>query len=144
MSSRKKARKCSYGGCNKIVYVDPDVRESPRCDRHRNTSGPTPKKVYHSHQFHKARYFYTTPEWRRLREWKINRNPLCEHCERRGLVVPATEVDHIHEIQDGGAKLDPDNLQSLCSSCHRKKTAEEERKRREKKKLNGFNSLSDF
>lgn len=140
----KKARKCSYGGCNKIVYVDPDVRESPRCDRHRNTSGPTPKKVYHSHQFHKARYFYTTPEWRRLREWKINQNPLCEHCERRGLVVPATEVDHIVELIDGGSKLDPENLQSLCSRCHRIKTAECRRKREEKKKLNGFNSLSDF
>lgn len=139
-----KARKCTYGGCPAIVYVNSGVRESPRCERHRHTSEPTPKKVYHSHQFHRQRYFYATPEWRRLREWKITQNPLCEMCEKGGLVVPAKEVDHIKEIQDGGSKTDPDNLQSLCVSCHRKKTASEERKRREKEKLNGFNSLSDF
>ena len=139
MSTR---RLCTFGGCNATVIVSEEDRTPPRCHRHKHT--PTPKKVYHSHQFHKARYFYNTAEWRNLREWKINLNPLCEHCERRGLIMVAQEVDHIIEIEDGGSKTDPDNLQSLCKACHRKKTGEEKRKREEKKKLNGFNSLSDF
>ena len=31
--------------------------------------------------------------------------------------------DHIKERQDGGAHLDPDNVQLLCGSCHSAKTA---------------------
>ena len=32
-------------------------------------------------------------------------------------------VDHIVPINKGGAPLDMDNLQSLCSHCHAAKTA---------------------
>lgn len=135
-------RLCTYGGCQTTVIVNENDNTPPRCPRHAHTF--TPKKVYHSHQFHKARYFYNTTEWRKLRDWKIRKNPLCEHCDSHGRITPATEVDHIVEIEDGGSKTDPDNLQSLCKACHRKKTGEEKRKREEKKKLNGFSSLSDF
>jgi 5-methylcytosine-specific restriction endonuclease McrA len=34
------------------------------------------------------------------------------------------EVDHIIEIQDGGAEFDWDNLQSVGTECHKTKTAE--------------------
>lgn len=118
------------------------VDNTSRCEQHPYTH--TPKKVYHDHHFHKARYFYGTSQWQRLRESYINQHPLCEHCERRGLITPAQEVDHIVELIDGGDKLSWDNLQSLCTTCHRIKTGEEKRKRNERKKLNGFNSLSDF
>lgn len=37
---------------------------------------------------------------------------------------PATMVDHIKEIKDGGSKLSLDNLQSMCLPCHNLKTAE--------------------
>jgi hypothetical protein len=33
------------------------------------------------------------------------------------------EYDHIVEIARGGDPLDPENVQLLCSECHRKKTA---------------------
>lgn len=33
----------------------------------------------------------------------------------------ANEVDHIHEVADGGDNR-PSNLQLLCDSCHRQKT----------------------
>lgn len=36
---------------------------------------------------------------------------------------PATEVDHILEIQDGGPEFDLANLRSLCHACHATKTA---------------------
>jgi len=35
------------------------------------------------------------------------------------------EVDHINRIADGGHPFDPGNLQTLCSECHKDKTARE-------------------
>ena len=32
------------------------------------------------------------------------------------------EVDHIVEIQDGGAEFDLENLRTLCHDCHATKT----------------------
>lgn len=47
--------------------------------------------------------------------------PLCRQCEARGYVTPATEVDHIVALTNGGADTEA-NLQSLCSECHSDKT----------------------
>ncbi len=64
---------------------------------------------------------YNRRAWRdRTRPAKIARNPLCEDCEERGLIVAATDVDHI----DGDETNDADeNLRALCHSCHSSKTA---------------------
>lgn len=68
---------------------------------------------------------YNAKEWRQAREATLLRDMMrCVMCGAR-----ATEVDHIIELQDGGARYALDNLQSLCHACHAKKTAEEERKR---------------
>lgn len=40
------------------------------------------------------------------------------------------EVDHINRITDGGHPFDPGNLQTLCSECHKDKTAKENSGRR--------------
>ena len=135
-------RLCTFPGCNQTVEVDSNDRNPPRCPRHIKTF--TPKKVYHDHQWHRAQYFYSSSQWKRLRERHITQHPLCQRCERSGRVVEGRDVDHIIEIEDGGSKTDPDNLQTMCVSCHRKKTAEEKRKREQKKSQNGFKSLSDF
>ena len=45
---------------------------------------------------------------------------------RRGLRTPATDVDHIRDHKgDWGLFTDRENLQSLCHSCHSRKTAAE-------------------
>ena len=62
--------------------------------------------------------FYATPEWRRIRAWYRARHPLCEECQRQGRVKLAELVHHKREISEGGAPLDPDNLESLCWACH--------------------------
>ena len=36
--------------------------------------------------------------------------------------TPATEVDHVAEIQDGGDEFDEANCLSTCSECHLEKT----------------------
>jgi 5-methylcytosine-specific restriction protein A len=74
---------------------------------------------------------YESPAWRKLRAIYLKRNPLCERCYAEGRITPAVICDHKVEIKDGGARLDPDNLQSLCHAHHNKKTAAERAKRNE-------------
>lgn len=50
----------------------------------------------------------------------------CEDCSATGVRLHA---DHIVEIEDGGARFDPGNGRSRCSSCHGLKTARERAKR---------------
>lgn len=38
-------------------------------------------------------------------------------------------ADHVVEVKDGGAKLDPANGQCLCGSCHTRKTAAARKRR---------------
>src|SRR4029077_15777408 len=66
--------------------------------------------------------FYRSGAWKRLSEDHRKRHPLCEVCKAKGLTKLVDLVDHIVELEDGGAALDPSNLQSLCYSCHRSKT----------------------
>jgi len=70
------------------------------------------------------RKFYVSQAWKKARDHQLKRFPLCIKCQR-----PATMVDHIVEIRDGGERLDPSNLQSMCKSCHNTKTAQERAKR---------------
>src|SRR5690606_38340289 len=59
-------------------------------------------------------------DWQKVRARFIRQNPICVECGRL-----AEHVDHIVPISQGGARLDERNLQSLCRSCHSKKTARE-------------------
>jgi 5-methylcytosine-specific restriction endonuclease McrA len=62
-------------------------------------------------------------DWERLRDYHRAREPLCRHCAQRGKVVPMKHVDHIIDIIDAPElRLQDDNLQSLCASCHSRKT----------------------
>jgi 5-methylcytosine-specific restriction endonuclease McrA len=51
---------------------------------------------------------------------KLQREPNCKICDE-----PANAVDHIIAIAEGGADLDPANLQSLCKRHHNTKTTHE-------------------
>lgn len=59
--------------------------------------------------------------WPRQRRMQLDREPLCRMCRE-----PANQVDHIVPLNAGGSK-DDDNLQSLCHSCHSRKTMRESR-----------------
>ena len=63
--------------------------------------------------------------WRKLRALYLSEHPLCVECQRNGDVRAAAEVDHIRPITKGGGRLDWDNLQALCKSCHSRKTLAE-------------------
>lgn len=55
--------------------------------------------------------------WRRIRLSKLQSEPLCRMCLSSGMTVPATVVDHITPIEDGGTH-EESNLQPLCKRCH--------------------------
>lgn len=63
--------------------------------------------------------------WRRVRARVLADEPMCRHCQAQGYTTPATEVDHIVPLARGGARLDRNNLQSLCHDHHAEKTAKE-------------------
>jgi 5-methylcytosine-specific restriction protein A len=66
-------------------------------------------------------------KWQQAREGYLRKHPLCKDHQDRGMIVMATEVDHII-AHKGGMELfwDSDNWQSLCKSCHSIKTARED------------------
>lgn len=66
-----------------------------------------------------SRSFYKSKEWKQTRDYILKRdNYLCVKCNN-----PAEEVHHkIHlnpaNIDDPRVTMNPDNLISLCKSCH--------------------------
>ena len=76
--------------------------------------------------------WYATPEHREWRATVLARahgHCQVESCGRFGVRLFA---DHIREISDGGAPLDPDNGQALCGACHSRKTWAAARARRDR------------
>jgi 5-methylcytosine-specific restriction protein A len=68
---------------------------------------------------------YRQSKWRKLRAWWVQQSPLCVICESEGRTVACDVVDHKKPVKQGGDMYDLDNLQSLCHSCHNRKTREE-------------------
>ncbi|NVN44471.1 HNH endonuclease [Asaia siamensis] len=65
--------------------------------------------------------FYLSKGWRAVLASIIKqRGRVCQRCSRTGCRIFG---DHIHELKDGGARLDPKNVMLLCGSCHTSKTA---------------------
>lgn len=68
---------------------------------------------------------YNCRQWRKVRRAKLEKNPVCEECERLDLVTVATVVDHRIRIEVGGDAWDESNLQSLCKKHHDSKSGRE-------------------
>ncbi|MBS4762126.1 HNH endonuclease [Carnobacteriaceae bacterium zg-ZUI252] len=65
--------------------------------------------------------------WRKNSKAYLQANPLCVECAKEGKIVVADCVDHII-AHKGDMKLfwDVNNWQSLCNSCHSRKTINED------------------
>lgn len=85
------------------------TRRCPDCTtKHRRlTHNPHRSAIYHSKR------------WHSLRRQLLADHPYCP-CG-----ALATQVDHIHPLRDDGDPYDQANLQTLCASCHSRKTASE-------------------
>lgn len=51
-------------------------------------------------------------------------HPLCKHCQDKGRISAAIEVDHIIPLHKDGSDEDS-NKQGLCLPCHKAKTAQD-------------------
>tara|TARA_R110000737_G_scaffold86520_2_gene119244 strand:+ start:311 stop:667 length:357 start_codon:yes stop_codon:yes gene_type:complete len=69
---------------------------------------------------------YQTKQWKSLRKYHIQRNPLCKHCkDQDGVVAGGNVVDHIQPVRQGGSPYDARNLQTLCDRHHNIKSRSE-------------------
>ena len=66
-------------------------------------------------------------KWQQARLDFLSLNPLCVTCESQGIVKGANVVDHITPHKGDMALFwDRSNWQSLCTSCHSRKTASQD------------------
>lgn len=85
---------------------------------------PTPKKNWNNYPPELAK-FYNSALWRKTSKKNLAMNPTCVECMKVGKVSRAEVTDHIIPVKQGGHKLDGRNHQSLCASCHNRKSAAE-------------------
>ncbi len=76
--------------------------------------------------------FYKSIVWQRTRLSFLSDpdNAICVMCAMQGIATPATIVDHIIPISEGGAKLARSNMQGLCSHHHHSKSGVDGNRRR--------------
>ena len=100
---------CSHPRCSAIVRTKYcDEHKHIQSDVLRDTRGTTSEQGYGT-------------TWQKVRKIHLFKNPLCEVCKQQGIVKPANEVHHKNALRNGGTN-EVDNLQSLCKSCHSKRT----------------------
>lgn len=68
---------------------------------------------------------YNSPRWRADRRLHLQEEPLCRICVSKGLTVEATVSDHVNPVRTGGDPWDRKNRQSLCKTCHDRKSGRE-------------------
>ena len=111
----KPKRPCSYPGCPKLV-------NSQYCEEHKKL---TDKQYNQYGRDNFTKNFYKIPEWLYTKRKQLEAHPFCAECLKAGKRTRATIVDHLVPIKDGGERFAPSNLQSLCWSCHSRKSAAE-------------------
>jgi 5-methylcytosine-specific restriction protein A len=106
---------CNYPGCPELTLERYCKAHQKKTDRAYDKQRGTAAQRGYDHRWRKARRMY------------LARHPLCVECEKQGVYVPATEVDHITAHKgDRDLFWDSDNWQGLCKRCHSAKTAKED------------------
>lgn len=108
---------CRHPGCSAVVSVP------GYCEKHQGDVRQWDNKA-RARLRQAGRALPTNDRrWRQLRALVLREQPLCTLCDQAGILRAASVVDHIN-----GDALDNDrhNLQSLCASCHARKTARED------------------
>jgi len=104
---RTRQRYCKQSGCGQIVIDGNWCADHQPQRRHDDRRGPASSRGYGQ-------------GWPEVRAAYLAKYPLCGRCQARGRTRAADMVHHIIAIRDGGARLDNDNLLSLCWHCHGK------------------------
>ena len=104
----KPKRPCAYPGCPKLT-------DGLYCAEHKKKTDKAYDKYSRSPDFNRT----YGRSWKRIRDRYIKQHPLCERCQEEGRLTPVDEVHHIIPVSQSGRST-PDNLMSLCHSCHNK------------------------
>ena len=75
-----------------------------------------------------TRKLYGTARWKALRADQLMRVPLCEPCDKLGLVVPASVCDHVTPHRGDVERFWAGPFASLCETCHSSAKQREERR----------------
>lgn len=105
---RRLAKPCAHPGC-------PELTRERFCPAHTRASRRRQDEVRGT----AAARGYCSARWKKLREYVLAVQPLCQWPGCRAF---ATEVDHVIPKSDGGAD-EAGNLQGLCHHHHARKTA---------------------
>lgn len=99
---------CGHPSCKRLV-------KNGYCEQHQRPAwqkrNDSPKRI-------------TGRRLQAMRRELFNQQPLCQLCLAEGRTTVAVERDHIVALSQGGAD-DVANTQSICASCHDKKSLEE-------------------
>lgn len=75
-----------------------------------------------------GRRIYKSPLWRRVRVQILERDGYtCKTCGKHG---GRLECHHRRPIEDGGDWFDPDNLETICRTCHIQEAKDRNRRSR--------------
>jgi 5-methylcytosine-specific restriction protein A len=109
-------RTCSHPGC-------PEIVTSGYCLKHKTDD----KKASGEYRNPAWQRLYSSKKWQITRKNQLIKHPWCEECLRANppIYTPATDVDHIEPHRGDKNLFYYGKLQSLCHSCHSKKTAQE-------------------
>ncbi len=113
----KPLRPCNKPGCGQLT-------RDGYCEQHKTAKAEHNRYYDKYHRSDRNQQFYHSAAWKRARELiRIRDNGLCIECLNQKRITVGTIVDHIIPIkQNWNKRLDEDNLQLLCQSCHNKKT----------------------
>lgn len=118
--ANKLLRPCKYPGCAMLT-------QDGWCTEHRPKQTPRRESAdWHG--------WYNLPIWiNGLRPAQLLKEPFCRECARHGWRVRATDVDHVQDHKGDWSKFtDASNLESLCHSCHSRKTMRDQWKNNRK------------
>lgn len=110
MMPRMPRRGCAYGNCPRLA-----ADGSRYCEEHKKLMEKQYNRYERSPDIHRK----YGRAWKRIRDRYAAAHPLCEMCLKEGRVTSVEEVHHIIPVSKGGTH-DPENLMSLCRSCHEK------------------------
>lgn len=108
--------------CRKVGCPGTTTHRSGFCEKHQKTDSSWS-------QWQKKKGNVTErgygAAWRKNRKPILQRdNYLCQSCKRKGILTAANIVDHIVAKAHGGTD-EPHNLETICDTCHKQKTATE-------------------
>lgn len=106
------SKMCAHPGCSARAMPG-ENRCAPHLDVQRQKESERQEQYDRRRGTAKSRGY--GKEWRKVRDAKLRKEPLCYICRHEGRTTAAAVVHHRDENQYNN---DDDNLMSLCRECH--------------------------